>query len=153
MCPPPHPLIPLTPPFLQPLAMTPEDGFFLQYPSSYQEPRPFLGCSDTNSSLGPFSPGEIVISYMVVRAPRQSSGTESACEFGRRGLDPWVKKIPWRRKWQPIPVFLPEKFYGQRSLAGYSPWDHKESGYNRAHTSIQLLISIVAPPFLGFHLF
>ena len=36
-------------------------------------------------------------------------------------------KPPWRRKGQPTPVFLPGKFYGQRSLAGYSPWDHKES--------------------------
>ena len=36
-------------------------------------------------------------------------------------LDPWVKKIPQRRAWQPTPVFLPGKFHGQRSLAGYSP--------------------------------
>ena len=43
------------------------------------------------------------------------------------GLIPWVGKIPWRRKWQPIPVFLLGKFHGQRSLAGYSPWGHKES--------------------------
>ena len=42
-------------------------------------------------------------------------------------VQPRVGKIPWRRKWQPIPVFLPEKFYGQRSLAGYSPWGLKES--------------------------
>ena len=34
---------------------------------------------------------------------------------------------PWSRKWQPTPVFLPEKFRGQRSLMGYSPWGHKES--------------------------
>ena len=33
----------------------------------------------------------------------------------------------WRRKWQPTPVFLPGKFHGQRNLAGYSPWGHKES--------------------------
>ena len=39
----------------------------------------------------------------------------------------WVRKIPWRRKWQPTPVFLPGKSHGQRSLAGYSPWGHKES--------------------------
>ena len=32
-----------------------------------------------------------------------------------------VEKIPWRRKWQPTPVFLPGKSHGQRSLAGYSP--------------------------------
>ena len=38
-----------------------------------------------------------------------------------------VGKIHWRRKWQPIPVFLPGKFHGQRSLAGYSPWGHRES--------------------------
>ena len=42
-------------------------------------------------------------------------------------FDPWVGKIPWRRKWQPTPVFLPGEFHGQRSLAGYSPWDGKES--------------------------
>ena len=38
----------------------------------------------------------------------------------------WVGKTPWRREWQPTPVFLPEEFHGQRSLAGYSPWGHKE---------------------------
>ena len=38
----------------------------------------------------------------------------------------WVGKIPQRRKWQAIPVFLPGKFHGQRSLVGYSPWGHKE---------------------------
>ena len=36
------------------------------------------------------------------------SGKESACQWRRRGFDPWVRKIPWRRKWQPTPVFLPE---------------------------------------------
>ena len=44
----------------------------------------------------------------------------------RPGFDPWVGKIPWRRKWQPTPIFLPGKSHGQRSLAGYSPWGHKE---------------------------
>ena len=41
--------------------------------------------------------------------------------------DPWVRKIFWRRAWQPTPVFLPGKSHGQRSLTGYSPWGHKES--------------------------
>ena len=59
--------------------------------------------------------------------PGGSSGKESACHCWRCGLDPWVGKIPWRRKWQPTPVFLPGEFHGQRSLAGYSPWGHKES--------------------------
>ena len=40
---------------------------------------------------------------------------------------PWVGKMAWRRKWQPTPVFLPEKFHGQRIPAGYSPWGHKKS--------------------------
>ena len=39
----------------------------------------------------------------------------------RPGFDPWVRKIPWRRRWGPIPVFLPRKSHGQRSLVGYSP--------------------------------
>ena len=37
-------------------------------------------------------------------------------------VDPWVRKSPWRRKWQPTPVFLPGQFHGQRSPEGYSPW-------------------------------
>ena len=41
--------------------------------------------------------------------------------------DVGVRKIPWNRTWQPAPVFLPGKLHGQRSLVGYSPWDHKES--------------------------
>ena len=47
---------------------------------------------------------------------------------GRRpGFDPWLGKIPWRSEWQPTPVFLSEQFHGQRNLAGYSLWGHKES--------------------------
>ena len=42
-------------------------------------------------------------------------------------MNPWVGKIPWRRKWQPTPVFLPGEFHGQRSLVGYSPWAPIES--------------------------
>ena len=42
-------------------------------------------------------------------------------------FDPWVGKIPWRRKWQSTPGFLPGKSHGQRGLVGYSPWSHKES--------------------------
>jgi len=45
---------------------------------------------------------------------------------GDIGLDPWVRKIPWRRKWQPTSVFLPGKFHGQRNLAAYNPWVAKE---------------------------
>ena len=45
----------------------------------------------------------------------------------RHGFDPWVRKIPWRRKWQPTPVFFPGESYGQRSLVGYSPQCCQES--------------------------
>ena len=41
-------------------------------------------------------------------------------ENRRPGFDSWVGKIPWRRKWQPTPVFLPGESHGQRSLAGYT---------------------------------
>ena len=44
----------------------------------------------------------------------------------RPGFNPWVGKIPWGRKWQPIPGFLPEKLHGQKSLVGYSRWGRKE---------------------------
>ena len=41
--------------------------------------------------------------------------------------DLWGWKIPWRRSWQPTPVLLPGESHGQRSVADYGPWDHKES--------------------------
>ena len=55
-----------------------------------------------------------LVAYMV----------KSCLQCMRRGFDSWVKKIPWRRKWLPTPVFLPGEFHGQRSLVGYSPWGH-----------------------------
>ena len=57
-------------------------------------------------------------------------GKESTRQYRRLGrcrFDPWVVKIPWRRKWQPTPVLLPGESHGQRSLAGYSPWGSQES--------------------------
>ena len=50
---------------------------------------------------------------------------ETACNSGDSGFSSWVRKIPWRRKRQPTPVLLPGESYGQRSLAGYSPWGQK----------------------------
>ena len=57
----------------------------------------------------------------------------------------WVGKILWRRAWQPTPIFLPGESYGQRSLAGYSPWGHKESDT----TEILILTSHKEPWFPG----
>ena len=52
---------------------------------------------------------------------------QSIClQCGRPGFNPWVRKIPWRRKWQPTPVFLPGELYRLRGLVGYSPWGCKE---------------------------
>ena len=55
------------------------------------------------------------------------SGEESACQSRSCGFDPRNGKIPWRRAWQPTPVFLPGESHGQRSLVGYSPWGCKQS--------------------------
>ena len=63
---------------------------------------------------------------------RWRSGRESACQCRRHGFDPWVGKIPWRRKWQPTPIFLPGKSHRQRSLVGYNPWGWRRVGHNLA---------------------
>ena len=52
------------------------------------------------------------------------------CQCRRCRFHPWVRKFPWRRKWQPIPVFLPGKSHRQRSLVGYRPQGCKESDTN-----------------------
>ena len=64
----------------------------------------------------------IVLSKESLRRPSGLSwwlsGKESACHCRKHKFDSWVRKIPWRRKWQPTPVFLPGKSHGQRSLVG-----------------------------------
>ena len=64
--------------------------------------------------------------------PRWLSGKEFTWKCRRCGFNPWVMKIPWRRKWQPTPVFLPAKSHGQRSLEGYSPWGCKRVRHDLA---------------------
>ena len=63
------------------------------------------------------------------QSPGGISGKESPCpcrRHKRHRFDPWVRKIPWRRAWQPTPVFLPGESHEQRSLVDYSPWGGKE---------------------------
>jgi len=72
---------------------------------------------------------------MNLGLPGWLSGKE-CLQCRRCGFNPWVGKIPWSRKWQSTPVFLPEKSQGQRGLVGYSPkggkeWDTTEQ-LNRA---------------------
>ena len=67
---------------------------------------------------------------MYMGVPGGASGKEPTCRcrrHKRHGFDPWIRKIPWIRAWQPIPVFLPIDSHRQRSLAGYSLWGCKES--------------------------
>ena len=69
--------------------------------------------------------------------PRGARGQEPVCQCRRHkrwGFDPWVGKIPWRRKWQPTPVFLPGKPHGQKSPAGYSPQGHTETWLKQLST-------------------
>ena len=73
--------------------------------------------------------------HYVLGRVGNTSGKEPGCQSRRckrPRFDPWVGKIPWRRKWQPTPVFLPGESHGQRSLAGYSPYGCKESDTTEA---------------------
>ena len=92
---------------------------------TWQEKKPVPGQSQKKTSeyISPqVSPGLL----------SGSVGKESACNAG--DVDPWVGKILWRRAWQPTPAFLPGESHGQRRLAGYSPWGHKESGMTEHST-------------------
>ena len=66
----------------------------------------------------------------VMLLPWWLCGKESACQCKRHRFDPWVRKIPWKRKQLPTPEFLPRKSHGQRNLVGYSPWGHKRFRHN-----------------------
>ena len=58
------------------------------------------------------------------------TGKKSTSKCRRWKFNPWVRKFPWRRKWPPIPVLLPGKSHGQRSLVGYRPWGCKRVGHS-----------------------
>jgi len=69
------------------------------------------------------NPSQILVAPIL---PWWLSGKEFTCQCRRRRFEPWVRKIPWRRKWHPTPVFLLRKSHGDRNLAGYIPWGCKE---------------------------
>ena len=82
------------------------------------------GLSEFASRWPQCSPFGSLQSSTIRGFPGGASGKEPACQSRRckrRGFHPWVGKIPWRRAWQPTPVFLPGKSHGQRSLGGYDP--------------------------------
>ena len=69
---------------------------------------------------------ETVKWFNVTGFPGGSMAKNPPANSGDQGLGRWVGKIPWRKKWQPTPVFLPGKSHGERSLVGYSAWGPKE---------------------------
>ena len=82
-----------------------------------------------------------------------ASGKEPACQCRRHkkcGFDPWVRKIPRRRKWQPTPIFLLGKSHGQRSLSGYSLCGHKESDMTEHKLGIKNAVLYFSLPGGGF---
>ena len=76
-----------------------------------------------------------IMQFQFTGFPGGASGKEPNCQCRRckrRGFDPWVGKIPWRRACQPTSEFLPGESQGQRRLAGHSPQGHKESDTTEA---------------------
>ena len=99
--------------------------------------QPFSGCAHTHPHLLLHQPHEtclMVACIIGLAGPSEAfqagtSGKEPTCQCRRckrHRFNPWFRKIPWRRAWQPTPVFLPIESLGQRSLSGYSPQDRKE---------------------------
>jgi len=79
------------------------------------------------NSLPRESPIDSIQIRRSIGLPGWLRGWSICLQCGRPGFDPWVGKIPWRRKWQPTPIFLLGKSHGWRCLAGYSPQGRKES--------------------------
>ena len=88
--------------------------------------------------------------------PGGISGKELACQcrrHKRRGFNPWVRKIPWSREWQPTLIFLLRKFHGQWSLVGYSPWgleewDTTELAHTHTHTHTHNVVHYIPMTYL-----
>ena len=105
---------------------------FGNYELSYNK-YPVAGfCVDISSQLLWINTKEgIARSYgKKIGLQANTSGKELTCQWRRQTrprFDPWVRKIPWRMKWQPFPVFLPGESHGQRSLVGYSKQGLEES--------------------------
>ena len=68
----------------------------------------------------------------------------------QKWVQSWVRKIPWKRKWQLTPVYLPGKSQGQRSLAGYSPWGHRHNLVTEQQQSVYVNATLSSHPALTF---
>ena len=114
-----------------------EDSINPQYLSISQHLSQWLAIMSPDCTVSIYKARTVVLRILVYPAhrgfPGGTSGKEPMCQcrrHKRRGFYPWVGKISWRKKWQPIPVFLPGKSHGQRSLMGYSPQQHKRVSHN-----------------------
>ena len=86
-----------------------------------------LHCRATHANGNSLAPGRLgAVRYTGDRAPLVAEKVKTLPALQEPWIDPWVRKIPWRRKWQPTPAFLPGESHGQRSLAGYGPLGPKE---------------------------
>ena len=63
---------------------------------------------------------------MFIKATLVAQMVKNCLKCGKPRFDSWIGKFPWRRAWQPTPVFLPGESHGQRNLVGYGPWGLKE---------------------------
>ena len=105
----------------------------------------FLGMWHCNSGLclppsscGHFLCVRVLFCPFYIHIHRFRDHSRICLQCRRPGFDPWVGKIPWRRKWKPTPVFLPGEFHGERSLVGYNLWGRKRVRHNRV-TNTSLL--------------
>ena len=94
--------------------------------------------------------GDCLCSRNYAYWPGGSDGKESVYN-GTPGFNPWVRKIPWRREWQPTPAFLLGKFHGKNlSLAGYRPWGRQESDMTEQSRLLTFMLTDIQPAFTSF---
>ena len=75
----------------------------------------------SDTSRGQYWPFHLMMDFLVAQTVKCLPAMQES------RFNPWVRKIPWRQKWQPTPILLPGEFHGKRTLAGNSPWGCKES--------------------------
>ena len=110
------------------------EGYFLNLRAICEKPIANILLNGERQSLFPKIRNETEMPPFVTsvqqRLPKWLHDKESVCQAGDvgsiAGSNPWVGKIPWRRKWWPTPVFLPEESQGQQSLVGCCLWGRRE---------------------------
>ena len=85
------------------------------------------------------------VTQLVKNPPANESRRHKRCEF-----DPWIRKMPWRRKQQPTPAFSPEKFHGQRRLVSYIPWGCKKLNLTEHAYMFMICLSLYTLCFAAF---